>query len=47
MPADAYEIALDLEPDAELPGVGPVAELVEKTGREGVNPREDKELEAN
>jgi 2-amino-4-hydroxy-6-hydroxymethyldihydropteridine diphosphokinase len=38
---------LDLEPDAEIPGVGPVAELVEKTGREGVKPREDIELEAN
>ena len=29
---------LDLEPEAEIPGVGPVAELVEKTGREGVKP---------
>ena len=29
---------LDLEPEAEIPGVGPVAELVEKTGREGVAP---------
>ena len=36
---------LDLEPDAELPGAGPVAELVEKTGRDGVRPREDIELE--
>jgi 2-amino-4-hydroxy-6-hydroxymethyldihydropteridine diphosphokinase len=36
---------LDLEPDAEIPGVGPVAELVEKIGREGVRPREDVELE--
>lgn len=36
---------LDVEPDAEIPGVGPVAELVEKMGREGVQPREDIELE--
>jgi 2-amino-4-hydroxy-6-hydroxymethyldihydropteridine diphosphokinase len=36
---------LDLEPDAEIPGVGPVAELVEQTGREGVTVREDIELE--
>jgi 2-amino-4-hydroxy-6-hydroxymethyldihydropteridine diphosphokinase len=36
---------LDLEPEAEIPGVGPVAELVEKTGREGVALREDIELE--
>ena len=28
----------DLEPDAEIPGVGPVAELLEKTGRDGVTP---------
>jgi 2-amino-4-hydroxy-6-hydroxymethyldihydropteridine diphosphokinase len=34
----------DLEPEAEIPGVGPVAELVEKTGREGVALREDIEL---
>ena len=38
---------LDLEPDAEIPGVGPVAELVEKTGREGVKAREDIELDAD
>ncbi len=38
---------LDLEPEAEIPGVGPVAELVEKTGREGVARREDIELEFN
>jgi 2-amino-4-hydroxy-6-hydroxymethyldihydropteridine diphosphokinase len=38
---------LDLEPEAEIPGVGPVAELVEKTGREGVVLREDIELEFN
>jgi 2-amino-4-hydroxy-6-hydroxymethyldihydropteridine diphosphokinase len=36
---------LDVEPDAEIPGLGPVAELVEKTGREGVIQREDVELE--
>jgi 2-amino-4-hydroxy-6-hydroxymethyldihydropteridine diphosphokinase len=36
---------LDVEPDAEIPGVGPVDELVEKTGREGVTLREDIELE--
>jgi 2-amino-4-hydroxy-6-hydroxymethyldihydropteridine diphosphokinase len=36
---------LDLEPDAEIPGIGPVVELVEKTGREGIKPREDVELE--
>ena len=36
---------LDVEPDAEIPGLGPIAELVEKTGREGVTQREDVELE--
>ena len=36
---------LDLEPEAEIPGAGPVAELAEKTGREGVRLREDIELE--
>ena len=36
---------LDLEPDAEIPGVGPIAELVEKAGRDGVTVREDIELE--
>ncbi len=35
----------DIEPEAEIPGVGPVAELVEKAGREGVVLREDIELE--
>ncbi len=35
----------DVEPDAEIPGAGPIAELVEKTGREGVMLREDIELE--
>ena len=38
---------LDLEPEAEIPGAGAVAELVEKTGREGVRLREDIELELN
>jgi 2-amino-4-hydroxy-6-hydroxymethyldihydropteridine diphosphokinase len=38
---------LDLEPEAELPDAGPVAELVEKTGRDGVRLREDIELELN
>jgi 2-amino-4-hydroxy-6-hydroxymethyldihydropteridine diphosphokinase len=38
---------LDLEPDAEIPGVGPVADLLEKTGREGVVLREDIELEVH
>jgi len=38
---------LDVEPDAEIPGVGLVAELVEKVGREGVKPLEDFELELN
>ncbi len=36
---------LDVEPDAEIPGVGEIADLVEKTGREGVRLREDIELE--
>lgn len=36
---------LDIEADAEIPGVGPVAELVESVGREGVTLREDIELE--
>jgi 2-amino-4-hydroxy-6-hydroxymethyldihydropteridine diphosphokinase len=36
---------LELEPEAEIPGAGPVAELLEKTGREGVTLREDIELE--
>jgi 2-amino-4-hydroxy-6-hydroxymethyldihydropteridine diphosphokinase len=36
---------LELEPQAEIPGAGPVAELLEKTGREGVTLREDIELE--
>jgi 2-amino-4-hydroxy-6-hydroxymethyldihydropteridine diphosphokinase len=36
---------LDLEPEAELPDAGPVAELAEKTGRDGVRLRDDIELE--
>lgn len=35
---------LDVEPDAEIPGLGPVIELVEQTGRDGVEPRADIEL---
>jgi 2-amino-4-hydroxy-6-hydroxymethyldihydropteridine diphosphokinase len=35
----------EVEPDAELPGVGPVAELAEKVGSEGVVRRDDLELE--
>lgn len=35
----------DLESDAELPGFGTVAELLEKTGRDGVDLREDLVLE--
>jgi 2-amino-4-hydroxy-6-hydroxymethyldihydropteridine diphosphokinase len=35
----------EIEPEAEIPGAGPVAELLEKTGREGVALREDIELE--
>ena len=35
----------DLEPEAEIPDAGPIAELLEKTGREGVNRRDDIELE--
>jgi 2-amino-4-hydroxy-6-hydroxymethyldihydropteridine diphosphokinase len=32
---------LDLETDAQIPGQGPVAELVEKVGRDGVTRRDD------
>lgn len=35
----------DLEPDAEIPGAGPIAELLEKTGRDGVNRRDDLDLD--
>jgi 2-amino-4-hydroxy-6-hydroxymethyldihydropteridine diphosphokinase len=34
----------DLEPEAEIPGAGPIAELLEQTGREGVTLRDDIEL---
>lgn len=36
---------LDLEGDAEIPGYGTVAELVEKTGRDGVVRRDDLTLD--
>jgi 2-amino-4-hydroxy-6-hydroxymethyldihydropteridine diphosphokinase len=35
----------DIEPDAEIPGVAPIVELLEKTGREGVTRRDDIELD--
>ncbi|KAF4409461.1 MULTISPECIES: 2-amino-4-hydroxy-6-hydroxymethyldihydropteridine diphosphokinase [Streptomyces] len=35
---------LDVDPSAELPGRGPVAELLAGVGREGVEPRADLEL---
>ena len=35
----------DVEPDAEIPDVGAIADLLEKSGREGVTLREDIELE--
>jgi len=35
----------DVEPDAEIPGVGLVAELLEKAGRGGVVRRDDVQLE--
>lgn len=35
----------DLEPDAEIPGVGAVADLLEQVGRDGVTRRDDVELE--
>lgn len=35
----------DMEPDAEIPGVGPVSELLEKTGRDGLTRRDDIELD--
>lgn len=34
----------DLEPDAEIPGFGTVAELLDKTGRDGVTRRDDLDL---
>ena len=36
---------VDVEPDAEFPDLGPVAELLEKSGREGVVRRDDVTLE--
>ena len=36
---------VDVEPDAEIPGVGLISELAEKAGRDGVKRREDIELE--
>ena len=36
---------LDLEADAEFPGLGPVAELLEKVGTDGVERRDDLALE--
>lgn len=35
----------DLEPDAEFPGLGPIAELLEKVGRDGLVRRDDLVLE--
>jgi 2-amino-4-hydroxy-6-hydroxymethyldihydropteridine diphosphokinase len=35
----------DVEPDAEIPDFGPVAELLEKAGLDGVTKREDLELD--
>jgi 2-amino-4-hydroxy-6-hydroxymethyldihydropteridine diphosphokinase len=35
----------DIEPDATIPGVGAVADLLEKVGREGVARRDDVQLE--
>lgn len=35
----------DLEPDAEIPGVGRIEDLLEKIGRDGVDRRDDVELE--
>lgn len=37
----------DLEPDAVLTGVGPIAELLAKVGREGITRRDDVELTVN
>ncbi|WP_148573964.1 2-amino-4-hydroxy-6-hydroxymethyldihydropteridine diphosphokinase [Nocardioides caldifontis] len=31
----------DLDPEAEIPGVGPVAELLEQVGRDGIERRDD------
>lgn len=37
----------DLEPDAEVPDHGPIAELLEKVGDQGVTRRDDLTLEVN
>ncbi|NEE58468.1 2-amino-4-hydroxy-6-hydroxymethyldihydropteridine diphosphokinase, partial [Streptomyces sp. SID8455] len=34
----------DMDPEAQLPGAGPVAELLAGVGRDGVLPRADLEL---
>ena len=36
---------VDLEPDAEFPGLGPVAELLAKVGTDGIKRRDDLTLE--
>lgn len=36
---------LDIEPDAEIPGHGPIADLLKQTGEAGVVRRDDLELE--
>lgn len=38
---------LDVEPDAEIPGVGAVADLLDKVGEQGVARRDDLELETD
>lgn len=38
---------LDLEPDAEIPGVGPIAVLLDKVGTEGLTRRDDLVLESD
>ena len=35
----------DLDPDAEIPGVGRVADLLEQVGRDGIERRDDLDLE--
>jgi 2-amino-4-hydroxy-6-hydroxymethyldihydropteridine diphosphokinase len=37
----------DLESDAQIPGIGPVAELLDKVGRDGITRRDDIELEVS
>ena len=34
----------DIDPEAQLPGRGPVADLLDGVGREGIRPRPDLEL---